>query len=214
MKKVILGLVLLFMGGVLITPMASAYTISVGDDIVITTGALTGDNGGGAFYINKFGDVPDEGVLFTTFCLERDEYFYPGYTYNITSITNEARAGGIDTDAGDPLSMESAWLFNQWTTKGIAQTAANATAIQLAIWKYEGEWTADLSGDALTYFNNASVSTSYYGIKVLNLYGPIPGGVNGKAQDLLIQNPVPIPGAIWLLGSGLLGLVAVRRRRK
>ncbi len=30
----------------------------------------------------------------------------------------------------------------------------------------------------------------------------------------LEQNPVPIPGAAWLLGSGLLGLVAVRRRKK
>ncbi len=30
----------------------------------------------------------------------------------------------------------------------------------------------------------------------------------------LEQNPVPIPGAVWLLGSGLLGLVAVRRRKK
>jgi hypothetical protein len=26
-------------------------------------------------------------------------------------------------------------------------------------------------------------------------------------------NPVPIPGAIWLLGSGLFGLVAIRRKR-
>ena len=27
------------------------------------------------------------------------------------------------------------------------------------------------------------------------------------------QNPVPIPGAVWLLGSGLLGLAAVRRKK-
>ena len=27
-------------------------------------------------------------------------------------------------------------------------------------------------------------------------------------------NPVPIPGALWLFGSGLFGLVAVRRRKK
>lgn len=30
----------------------------------------------------------------------------------------------------------------------------------------------------------------------------------------LVGHATPIPGAIWLLGSGLLGLVAVRRRRK
>jgi len=28
------------------------------------------------------------------------------------------------------------------------------------------------------------------------------------------QNTVPIPGAVWLLGSGLIGLAAVRRRKK
>ncbi len=33
-------------------------------------------------------------------------------------------------------------------------------------------------------------------------------GVEGEGG-----NPVPIPGAVWLLGSGLLGLVAVRRKR-
>ena len=27
-------------------------------------------------------------------------------------------------------------------------------------------------------------------------------------------NPVPIPGAVWLLGSGLIGLLAIRRRAR
>ena len=35
-------------------------------------------------------------------------------------------------------------------------------------------------------------------------------GETGQANG----NPVPIPGALWLLGSGLFGLVAIRRRKK
>ena len=42
---------------------------------------------------------------------------------------------------------------------------------------------------------------------------------DGDRLDLVIAlrgdtNEVPVPGAIWLLGSGLLGLVGVRRRRQ
>ena len=36
----------------------------------------------------------------------------------------------------------------------------------------------------------------------------------GPALDNLRVDPVPIPAAAWLLGSGLLGLVAIRRRFK
>ncbi len=42
----------------------------------------------------------------------------------------------------------------------------------------------------------------------------INGSVNLIAGQECGDSPVPIPGAAWLLGSGLLGLVSVRRRRK
>jgi hypothetical protein len=38
--------------------------------------------------------------------------------------------------------------------------------------------------------------------------------IQGVAVGEPIPNPVPIPGAIWLLGSGLLGLIGIRRRYK
>ena len=37
----------------------------------------------------------------------------------------------------------------------------------------------------------------------------------GETEDYKINvAPVPVPGAVWLLGSGLLGLLGVRRKRK
>ena len=41
-----------------------------------------------------------------------------------------------------------------------------------------------------------------------------PSGGDGWALDYaeLTINPVPIPGAVWLLGSGLVGLAGLRRR--
>lgn len=42
------------------------------------------------------------------------------------------------------------------------------------------------------------------------------GAGDGDFDDLVVAvkaNPVPIPGAVWLLGSGLLGLVGIRRKK-
>jgi hypothetical protein len=41
----------------------------------------------------------------------------------------------------------------------------------------------------------------------------IPGGSSSTVGDVKLD-PVPIPAAVWLLGSGLVGLAALRRRMK
>jgi hypothetical protein len=40
------------------------------------------------------------------------------------------------------------------------------------------------------------------------------GGLDFDALGVINQEPVPIPAAVWLLGSGLLGLVGIRRKVK
>jgi len=42
----------------------------------------------------------------------------------------------------------------------------------------------------------------------------IVGGNNmfGNTSLVIVMDPVPLPGAVWLLGSGLLGLAGIGRR--
>jgi hypothetical protein len=53
------------------------------------------------------------------------------------------------------------------------------------------------------------------GFTSLGLYttGQLPGTIgNWGADDFTLAHPVPIPGALWLLGSGCIGIFGIRRR--
>lgn len=70
------------------------------------------------------------------------------------------------------------------------------------------DWTwVDLSGlgnvDTLT-FSETSSDTGAYGMNTPAYF----------ALDDVTSSPVPIPGAVWLLGSGLFGLIGIRRRKQ
>jgi len=39
-------------------------------------------------------------------------------------------------------------------------------------------------------------------------------GFSGGGSESFVNNPVPVPAAVWLFGSGLLGLVGVARRKR
>ncbi len=88
---------------------------------------------------------------FATFCLERNEALSFGVSYNAT-LSNAAFSGGFNTDAGDAIAPETAYLFTQFANGtlsnydyGTADGAANslrdsdAAALQSVIWWLEGE---------------------------------------------------------------------------
>jgi len=216
MKKVRVGLMIVFMGLILMVPMASAYSISAGDYIFLTIGTGNAVNGGGAFNVDKVDD--GLGVLFDTFCLERNEDFYSGQELYVKSITAGAISGGYSgaVNGSDPISSQTAYLYYEWATGAITHNNTNAVNLQLAIWFFEGEI---ISGHLLDYSsaqtfidsaNHNAVNGSYYGVQVLNLYD-----MDGNnSQDQLVYNAVPEPATILLLGLGLMGLVGVRRKIK
>ncbi|MEN6350194.1 MAG: VPLPA-CTERM sorting domain-containing protein [Syntrophomonas sp.] len=162
---------------------------------------------------------------FQSFCLELTEDIEPNTTYN-AAISNAAVAGGVGgaTNGVDPISLGTAWLYSAFakgTLAGydfagtIAERKASAFDLQYAIWWLEDEKAYDASNifiqAAIAMFSDAATakadSNGAYNVMALNLTDVATGDLR---QDQLVV--VPIPSAIWLLGTAFMGLIGVRRR--
>lgn len=172
---------------------------------------------------------------FQTFCLENStppEYVYPNTTYSVVINTNAIK-GGVGPQ-GDPISIGTAYLYYNFVKGTLTDpsatydysnpgrsgvTGSSADLLQRAIWYLEGEANGYGPGNpfydlvAGKFALPGADSNGAYGVKALNLYVQgFPGDLNYLRQDMLVV--VPIPAAAWLLASGLIGLVIIRRRMK
>jgi hypothetical protein len=164
---------------------------------------------------------------FQTFCLEYNEFIYKNTTYD--AVFNTAAVFNGIPGNSDPISIGTAWLYSNFARGTLAGYDYNnlssrfnsAAALQNTIWWLEGEAVDPGSGNifrqaVLSQFHNntdeaMANANGAYGVMVLNLYAA--GHANEfdyKKQDMLVVTP--IPAAAWLLSTGLIGLVGIRRR--
>lgn len=153
------------------------------------------------------------GFQFATFCLEKNEYFNPGSSYDVT-LSMSAEQGGQGGPNPDPIDIKTAWIYDSFLDGNLGGYTAGQ--VQHVIWYVEQEISSLNSTEqallAAATTGSAAWGTDFHGVMVMNLSG------SGRqyAQSQLIRcepsgGTIPVPGAALL---GMLGLSVIARFRR
>jgi hypothetical protein len=157
---------------------------------------------------------------FQTFCIENNEFLKEdGHLYDVV-LSDDAVAGGSGGPQPDPISLGTAWLYQEFATgqldgynynplAGSPAREDDAVTLQEAIWALEQEIAAPVNNEffdaAVTQFGSIAAAMAdnagTIGVMAMNLYGSVE-----LSQDQLVLVPVPAAVLLGILGLGVAGL--------
>ena len=168
-----------------------SYTGTAGGDFALNTSAATSS-----------GFISDSGAI--SLSLDRSGFpnFFSYLDNSIWNVDNSATIAGQGDATTGVLDALTSGSDQNWTPGTPATASASGSGSDLAA-AGAGAWT----GSVVNYGNVGAAWAAFDGTPYTEKFNIT---VNGTAA----APAVPVPAAVWLFGSGLLGLVGVARRKK
>lgn len=179
-------------------------------------------------YANTSGQ-PDYELEFQYFGSAYDSYYGTSHAYTTQigtwDITATDEDGAFDTDPthdlNDPMQLDLVTginFSNNSTTPTITwNSVTNAEKYRVVLMRSATDhfWKSDWSNDTTASIDAGVLSpgeTVFVRVQAGDFESP--GVLENRSSAFEEFSTVPIPGAVWLLGSGLIGLLGLRKKFK